>query len=58
MDKASRSLTILEKLDVQEKRIIDAYREGIIDLGELKIQKESHPKPHRRSGTNGNHPGQ
>jgi len=30
----------LEKLDVQEKRIIDAYREGIIDLGELKNQKE------------------
>jgi len=31
----------LEKLNVQEKRIIDAYREGIIDLGELKIQKEN-----------------
>jgi hypothetical protein len=30
----------LEKLDVQEKRIIDAYREGIIDLEELKSQKE------------------
>ena len=30
----------LEKLDVQEKRILDAYREGIIDLGELKSQKE------------------
>ncbi len=31
----------LEKLDVQEKRIIDAYREGIIDIGELKTQKEN-----------------
>ena len=31
----------LEKLDVQEKRVIDAYREGIIDLGELKSQKEN-----------------
>ncbi len=31
----------LDKLDVQEKRIIDAFREGIIDLGELKIQKET-----------------
>src|SRR5258706_2749372 len=30
----------LEKLDVQEKRILDAYRESIIDLEELKIQKE------------------
>jgi len=30
----------LEKLDVQEKRILDAYRESIIDLDELKSQKE------------------
>ena len=30
----------LEKLDIQEKRILDAYREGIIDLDELKNQKE------------------
>jgi len=30
----------LEKLDAQEKRILDAYRESIIDLEELKSQKE------------------
>lgn len=30
----------LEKLDVQEKCILDAYREGIIDLDDLKNQKE------------------
>ena len=30
----------LEKLDIQEKRILDAYREGI-SLGELKTQKEN-----------------
>jgi len=30
----------LERLNVQEKRILDAYREGIIDLEELKSQKE------------------
>ena len=30
----------LEKLDAQEKRILDAYRESIIDLDELKSQKE------------------
>jgi hypothetical protein len=29
----------LEKLDVQEKRIIDAYREAVITLDELKEQK-------------------
>ncbi|MBT4182429.1 MAG: hypothetical protein HOE06_06110 [Candidatus Thioglobus sp.] len=29
----------LERLDVQEKRILDAYREEIIDLDELREQK-------------------
>jgi site-specific DNA recombinase len=31
----------LEKLNVQEKRILDAYRESIIDLDELKSQRET-----------------
>jgi site-specific DNA recombinase len=30
----------LEKLNIQEERVIDAYRGGIIDLEQLKIQKE------------------
>jgi site-specific DNA recombinase len=29
----------LEKLNIQEKRILDAYREGIIDMDDLKNQK-------------------
>jgi site-specific DNA recombinase len=29
----------IQKLDVQEKRILDAYREGIIEIDELKEQK-------------------
>ncbi|MGA9531527.1 MAG: hypothetical protein WBR18_02320 [Anaerolineales bacterium] len=30
----------VEKINLQEKRLLDAYREGIIELDELKAQKE------------------
>jgi site-specific DNA recombinase len=37
----------LEKLSIQEQRILDAYREGIITLDELKSQKETIAKKRR-----------
>ena len=37
LDKLERDIV---KLTTQERRIIDAYREGIIDLEELREQKE------------------
>ncbi|MBI3169573.1 MAG: hypothetical protein HYZ22_13905 [Chloroflexi bacterium] len=40
IDKDAKTNKDLEKLDLQEKRILDAYREDIIDLDELKNQKE------------------
>ena len=38
-DERSKIEKKLEKLDVQEKRILDAYREAIIELDELREQK-------------------
>ncbi len=59
----------LNQLAIQEKRILDAYREEVISLDELKVQKEnianrrkvlegkkeSHPKPCRKLGKARNH---
>jgi site-specific DNA recombinase len=39
-DKDTKTEKDLEKLDLQERRILDAFREGIIDLEELKSQKD------------------
>ena len=48
IDEQSKIDKELAKLDVQEKRLLDAYREAIIDLDELRRAKSQNCRKSRQ----------